>query len=115
MNYHDDYLAVSPIVCPPCGYVPELCEIDVEGEGARTINPGFKPSIEEVNTHNLTHIPFRSWCPFCVGFGRVLDPFWAGLPPPTTPQPTQKNERVHYIYKLSKEAFSSCILQTIFM
>ena len=72
MNYHDDCLAVRPIVCPPCDQSRDLCEIDEEGEGARTINPGFKPSVEEVNNHNLTHIPFRSWCPFCVA-GKAKD------------------------------------------
>ena len=38
MNYHDDCLAVRPIVCPPCDQSRDLCEIDEEGEGARTIN-----------------------------------------------------------------------------
>ena len=27
---------------------------------------GVRPSIVEVDKHNATHIPFRSWCPYCV-------------------------------------------------
>ena len=72
MNYHDDCLAVRPIVCAPCDLSRDLCDLGEEGEGARTIKPGFKPSVEEVNNHNLTHIPFRSWCPFCVA-GKAKD------------------------------------------
>ena len=26
----------------------------------------IEPSLEEVARHNLTHIPYRSWCPHCV-------------------------------------------------
>ena len=26
----------------------------------------IKPSQEEVDSHMLTHLPFRSWCPHCV-------------------------------------------------
>ena len=25
-----------------------------------------RPRQEEVDTHNCTHIPFRSWCPVCI-------------------------------------------------
>ena len=25
------------------------------------------PTLEEVRQHRLTHCPFRSWCPHCVG------------------------------------------------
>ncbi len=25
-----------------------------------------QPTKEEVDTHNITHIPYRDWCPFCV-------------------------------------------------
>ena len=25
-----------------------------------------KPSLKEVDDHNATHLPFRSWCPICV-------------------------------------------------
>ena len=69
MNVSSD-IAVSPIVCEPC-VVGDVCEME-EGEQAKTMNVGHKPSVEEVNMHNLTHIPFRSWCPFCVA-GKAKD------------------------------------------
>ena len=32
------------------------------------------PTAEEVATHNMTHLPYRSWCPHCVrGKGRTMD------------------------------------------
>ena len=32
------------------------------------------PSAEEVEAHNLTHLPYRSWCPHCVrGKGKTMD------------------------------------------
>ena len=70
MNVSDDF-AVSPIVCEPC-VSGDVCDLNEEGEQARTMNVGHKPSVEEVNMHNLTHIPFRSWCPFCVA-GKAKD------------------------------------------
>ena len=66
MSVSDDF-AVSPIVCEPC-VSGDVCDLNEEGEQARTMNVGHKPSVEEVNMHNLTHIPFRSWCPFCVAY-----------------------------------------------
>ena len=39
------------------------------------------PSAEEVGTHNLTHLPYRSWCPHCVrGKGKTMDPRRPGRP-----------------------------------
>ena len=35
------------------------------GEKARRIPRG--PSAEEVRLHRITHCPYRSWCPKCVG------------------------------------------------
>ena len=31
-----------------------------------------EPSREEVDEHNVTHTPYRSWCPHCVS-GRAKD------------------------------------------
>ena len=31
------------------------------------------PSQSEVEFHNLTHVPYRSWCPFCVAARRKND------------------------------------------
>ena len=40
---------------------------------AKILNPQL-PSKEEVDEHNLTHLPFRNWCSHCVrGTGRVAD------------------------------------------
>ena len=37
------------------------------------------PTPEEVDTHNLTHLPYRSWCPHCVrGKGKTMDHRRAG-------------------------------------
>ena len=47
----DEYIDTDDeegFLCPPC--VPEPKE----------------PSPEDVARHNLTHIPYRSWCPHCV-------------------------------------------------
>ena len=35
----------------------------------RMLKDPKKPSSKEVEQHNLTHIPFRDWCPFCVQGG----------------------------------------------
>ena len=34
--------------------------------GPRHVRDVNLPSKAEVERHNLTHLPFRSWCPFCV-------------------------------------------------
>ena len=33
---------------------------------AQEIADVCKPSEAEINMHNLTHLPFRDWCPYCV-------------------------------------------------
>ena len=43
----------------------ELCDVD-EGQEANVPKYGFRPTPEEVEKHNMTHIPFRSWCAYCV-------------------------------------------------
>ena len=35
------------------------------------------PCAEEVRLHNLTHLPFRDWCPFCVQGRAVNAPHYA--------------------------------------
>ena len=47
---------------------------DVDDEGheieeamkAQEIADVCKPSEAEINMHNLSHLPFRDWCPYCV-------------------------------------------------
>ena len=66
--------AVSPdeeIECGLCEY-PGLADMGLynvgDGDGLEADVPkhGFRPSPEEVEKHNATHIPFRSWCSHCV-------------------------------------------------
>ena len=47
-----------------------------EGGGAKMRNIGDPrlPTQKEVDEHNLTHVPYRNWCPHCVkGRGKDLD------------------------------------------
>ena len=37
-----------------------------------------EPSPTEVNRHNLTHLPYRSWCPHCVAARRANAPHARG-------------------------------------
>ena len=37
-----------------------------EGELASGIKFTNQPGVEEVRQHNLTHLPFRNWCPYRV-------------------------------------------------
>ena len=36
-----------------------------EGKGAKAAMDPGNPTISEIRGHQLTHIPFRSWCPAC--------------------------------------------------
>ncbi len=43
-----------------------------EGRAARVMKDPEAPSREEIERHNITHLPYRSWCPHCVrGRGRA--------------------------------------------
>ena len=45
-----------------------------EGRRLRSIGDPRLPSVREVEEHNLTHLPYRNWCPHCVrGRGKDLD------------------------------------------
>ena len=37
-----------------------------EAQAARTSKSPVKPAQSEVNSHMLTHLPYRAWCPHCV-------------------------------------------------
>ena len=43
-------------------------EVDVDCGVCEPCVPthGVRPSAREVEEHNATHLPFRSWCPYCV-------------------------------------------------
>ena len=40
------------------------------------IDVDLPPSEAEVRLHNLTHLPFRDWCPFCVQGRAVSHPHY---------------------------------------
>jgi hypothetical protein len=49
-------------------------DLSAEGQVARAIPQPKRPLQEEVDTHSLTHLPYRSWCAHCVrGRGRADD------------------------------------------
>jgi len=59
---------------------PEEIDEDMEEETPQEARPPKaladprKPTLAEVQAHNLTHLPYRSWCPHCVrGKGKSLD------------------------------------------
>ncbi len=37
-----------------------------ERDEAKTRKDPGQPTREEINRHNITHLPYRSWCPICV-------------------------------------------------
>ena len=44
-----------------------------ERKTKKMVNP-LLPSAREVDEHNISHLPFRSWCPHCIkGRGREAD------------------------------------------
>ena len=78
--------AVSPCVIPLlksswvardigelCSLEEEVIPAELEGDQEAEEEPkvlvpnvAVRPSIQEVDKHNATHLPFRSWCPYCV-------------------------------------------------
>ena len=44
----------------------EVQEGGEDGVGAKGLRKPEEPTADEVRTHMLTHVPFRSWCPHCV-------------------------------------------------
>ena len=48
------------------GVDPERIALPKDGEHVRKIIDPKLPSKEEVEHHNLTHLPYRNWCPICV-------------------------------------------------
>ena len=51
-----------------CGQCGEAEEEDEEEEGVKAKLQKVQelPGKEEVEIHNLTHVPYRSWCPHCI-------------------------------------------------
>ena len=47
----------------------EASEMDEDPEEARVpkvLKSPFQPTAQEVAERNLTHLPFRNWCPHCI-------------------------------------------------
>ena len=62
-------MSSQPAVSPP--YEPEMKRNEGASEGEEGTEPkvpkvAVRPSAEEVDKHNANHVPFRSWCPYCV-------------------------------------------------
>ena len=51
-----------------------------EGREARKIPSPIGPSREERERHNLTHTPYRAWCPHCVRARDRNNPHYQGKP-----------------------------------
>ena len=49
-----------------CRAEEEEVSEDVEGRHVPVPRAPREPSRAEREEHNLTHLPYRSWCPFCV-------------------------------------------------
>ena len=45
----------------------------------RMLSSPSMPSRQEIQEHNVTHIPFRSWCPFCVAGKSKCAPHKRGI------------------------------------
>lgn len=50
----------------------DLAEESEEGIKSKCILCGTKPSEQEVEDHERTHMPFRNWCQHCV-FGKAVN------------------------------------------
>ena len=61
------------VMCEPCRDVNPLEEsgADEEGENPKVLRDPGLPSKKARDEHDVTHIPYRSWCAHCVrGSGR---------------------------------------------
>ena len=56
------------------GMVGERIRVQKEEEKIKKMTDPRKPTEKEVETHNLTHLPYRNWCPICIAAkGKDLD------------------------------------------
>ena len=42
------------------------CIEDEQGQEAKIMKGPNEPTKDELEKHMTTHMPFRSWCPYCV-------------------------------------------------
>ena len=52
-----------------------LCDLE-EAKGNKGLPHGIRPSDKEVEEHERTHVPFRSWCQHCVKGKAKSHPHW---------------------------------------
>ena len=63
-----------------------------------------RPSAEEIKKHNVTHLPFRNWCPICVAARARDDPHVR------LDDDRERGPEVHYDYCfLRNEAGEKCL------
>jgi ribosome-binding protein aMBF1 (putative translation factor) len=53
-------------------YAEIVCEDCEEVRKAQAMRDPGSPTTQEVEEHNITHLPFRGWCPACVA-GKARD------------------------------------------
>ena len=75
----------APIPADPASrgtYRAEDEEVDVDDGEATIVGKGmpapYQPTQSEVDRHNLTHLPYRGWCPHCVAARRANNPHFQG-------------------------------------
>jgi hypothetical protein len=64
----EDERTLADLACQLCD---DQEQEDQQEEGAEAVQPKalwkpIRPTVKEVEEHNLTHLPFRNWCIFCV-------------------------------------------------
>ena len=67
------------LVCGECSAEPE------QAQKARGMRDPKQPSADDLALHNLTHFPYRSWCPHCVSTRRPDIAHRSKSKPRTTP------------------------------
>ena len=62
-------------ICQPCGLLGGVNEDESEETNPiKAVRDVRLPSVAEIAEHNLTHLPFRDWCAFCVQGKAVSHP-----------------------------------------
>ena len=59
-----DDMSLQDLACQPCN--EEGTQDIEEAIIAKGIFKPLRPTVKEVEEHNLTHLPYRNWCIFCV-------------------------------------------------
>ena len=67
LNEEMDNMLLSDLACKLCHDEEQEDKQEVEeADKPKPICKPLRPIIKEVEEHNLTHLPFRNWCIFCV-------------------------------------------------